>query len=581
MRRTPEEPRLVKKLLGADFELSNTFMLDGGGPDVDEAVKRLLDEVPGYPQRATAGTAIERGRRFLSSTGASAYEDSGHFEWNTPEHASALEHPHHVHAGLRVAQKARQLAEAHAPHGAKLHVIANNCDGLVSYGSHLNLLTTQSCLADLCGHKPHLACFLATHLVTSVLYTGQGMVGAANGRNACSYQLSQRADWFEQLWSEGTMQKRPLINQRNEPHAWADLARLHCIYYDMVLAPTANRLRTGTLQAVVALCEAGAVDPTVILEDPVAAASDISRDLSVNQPLPTIVRGRRMSATRNTAGHLEPGRRVPWARDIGGHRSRPGSDPGRLEEGGRPVAGARRRRACAALRQLDEVLFARALPRPARDRLELRPDESARHAVRQPRPPARSVLSNGPRRPGGRHARRGGIGSFRARAAHRYAGLFAGSRTAPFWRRGFRYGLVVDHLLRARPARVVVRGAAADARSATVRSSGLCRGASPGHVAGGFAGSLAGGRRVCEPRQRAGRAPRLALGFRPTTFLAFESLLRKHRLPNDTINKGFGTMERERQHEYHNPSSGSGATSIPTRMPVASDCGACRRGPTG
>ena len=296
MRRTTDEPRLVQKILGADFELANSFVLDGNAPNVDEAVRRLLAEVPGFPRRPVAGTAIERGRRFFSSTGASAYEDSGHFEWNCPEHASALEHPLHVHAGLRVARQAQQLAEAHAPHGAKLQVIANNCDGLVSYGSHLSLLTTQSCLEDLCGRKPHLACFLATHLVTSVLYTGQGMVGAANGRTACSYQLSQRADWFEQLWSEGTMQKRPLINQRNEPHASADLARLHSIFNDMVLAPTANRLRAGTLQAVVAMCEAGAIDPSVILEDPVKAAAEISRDLSLKQTLPTIVRGRNLSA---------------------------------------------------------------------------------------------------------------------------------------------------------------------------------------------------------------------------------------------------------------------------------------------
>ena len=175
-------------------------------------------------------------------------------------------------------------------------MIANNCDGLVSYGSHLNLLTTQSCLEDVCGRKPHLACFLATHLVTSVLYTGQGMVGAANGRPSCGFQLSQRADWFEQMWSQGTMHNRPLINQRNEPHASDGLARLHCIFYDMALAPIANRLRAGTLQAVLAMCEAGAIDPTATLEDPVQAASTISRDLSLELRLPTIQRGRRRTS---------------------------------------------------------------------------------------------------------------------------------------------------------------------------------------------------------------------------------------------------------------------------------------------
>jgi proteasome accessory factor A len=296
MQPASEPHRIVEKILGADFELANSLVVDGRAAEVDEAVSRLLAEVPGFPQRALKDTAIERGRRFLSSNGSSAYEDSGHFEWNCSEHATAWEHPLHIHAGLRVARRARQLAEAHAPPGSRLSLIANNCDGLVSYGSHVNLLTTQSCLKDLCGRKPHLACFLATHLVTSVLYTGQGMVGAANGRPACAFQLSQRADWFEQLWSEGTMHKRPLINQRNESHASAELARLHCIFYDMVLAPAANRLRAGTLQAVVAMCEAGVIDPTVILEDPVAAAAEISRDLSLGQRLPTIVRGRPMTS---------------------------------------------------------------------------------------------------------------------------------------------------------------------------------------------------------------------------------------------------------------------------------------------
>jgi proteasome accessory factor A len=122
------------------------------------------------------------------------------------------------------------------------------------------------------------------------------MVGAANGRSACSYQLSQRADWFEQFANHQTMFDRPLINLRDESHACDQLARMHIIYFDMVLSPTANILKAGTTQLVLAMIEAGWADPTLCLDDPVAAASEISRDIRLRQRLGTTVRGRTMTA---------------------------------------------------------------------------------------------------------------------------------------------------------------------------------------------------------------------------------------------------------------------------------------------
>ena len=144
--------------------------------------------------------------------------------------------------------------------------------------------------------KPHQAAFLATHLVTSVLYTGQGLVGAANGRSACTFQLSQRADWFDTFFGEQTMFDRPLINLRDESHAKDGLARLHIIYFDMVLSPVANILKAGTTQLVLAMLESAGCDPSLLLDDPVAAASEVSRDLRLSQALATAVRGRRMTA---------------------------------------------------------------------------------------------------------------------------------------------------------------------------------------------------------------------------------------------------------------------------------------------
>lgn len=288
---------VVAKVLGADFELANSLISEGHNMDrAGRAADLLLQRIVGYPDRRRyGGTAIEFGRRFLPN-GGSWYIDSDHLEGNVAEHTRAKDHALHLHAALRIARAAQLEAQADLPQGTRLEVIANNCDGHVSYGAHLNVMTTAKAFDDILRRKPHLGAFFATHLVTSVLYTGQGLVGAANGRGACGFQLSQRADWFEEWSSVQTMQRRPLLNTRDEPHASGGLARMHIIYLDMTLAPLSNFLRAGTTQLVLAMCEAGFVDATLSLDDPLDAASAISRDLSLAQTYATTTRGRRMSA---------------------------------------------------------------------------------------------------------------------------------------------------------------------------------------------------------------------------------------------------------------------------------------------
>ena len=103
-----------------------------------------------------------------------------HLEGNLPEHTSALEHPNILHgAGFAQAQLALRAAEMRLPVGTRLNLVANCSDGNTAWGSHLNVMLTRSCFDDLLYRKPHQAGFFATHLVTSVPYTGQGMVGAA------------------------------------------------------------------------------------------------------------------------------------------------------------------------------------------------------------------------------------------------------------------------------------------------------------------------------------------------------------------------------------------------------------------
>lgn len=289
-------PTTVAKVLGADFELANSFVGNTVGSP-RRAATVLLAEICGYPRGHRGGSSIEFDRRFTESCGSSWYIDSDHLEGNLPEHTSALEHANILHgAGFKQAFQALCDANRRLPAGTRLNLLANCSDGKTAWGSHLNVMVTRSCFDTMLHRKPHQLIFLATHLVTSVLYTGQGLVGAANGKAACAYQLSQRADWFEEVTNLQTMFNRPIVNLRDEPHAGAHLARMHIIYFDMVLSPIANILKAGTTQLVLAMIEAGWVDPTLCLDDLVAAASEISRDLDLRQKLATTVRGRMMTA---------------------------------------------------------------------------------------------------------------------------------------------------------------------------------------------------------------------------------------------------------------------------------------------
>jgi proteasome accessory factor A len=297
------------KILGGDFELANA--LEGRGTmlhqNVHEASRRLLDEISGYPRpRSWGGSSIEWGRRFLSGNGGSAYIDSDHLEINLPEHTRAADHALHVHAGFRIAQRARQAALEKLPgRSGRLNLMATVSDGQRSWGAHLNVCVTRQLWDDLFTRKPHLAGLFATHLATATLFTGQGQVGAGNGRSACDYQLAQRPDFFEEFTGWQTTHRRPLLNMRDESHAGKTLARMHIIFFDNALAPIANYLKAGTTQLVLAMLEAGWVDPGLLLDDPLASAWEVSRDLTLSAQLRLAGRGRKASAVSVQRGFCD------------------------------------------------------------------------------------------------------------------------------------------------------------------------------------------------------------------------------------------------------------------------------------
>ena len=288
---SPARRQQVAKLLGADIELGN--FIEGAQPPTGRAASRLLlQQIPGVA-RNYVHMAQDAYRRFLWTNGGCAYIDLDHAELPLPEVTNAWDFVAVWHAMLRVARTAMLQVNEQLAGTQRLRVFANNSDGLGhSYGSHCNVLMVRTAFDDLFDRKLQHLLFLAAHQVSSIVYTGQGKVGAENAAPAVPYQLSQRADFFETLSGLQTTYHRPIVNTRDEPlcgpfagdDATAkDLARLHVIFYDSNLCHVACLLKVGVLQIITAMIEAEDIDVRLILDDPVDAVVKWSHDPSLQQ----------------------------------------------------------------------------------------------------------------------------------------------------------------------------------------------------------------------------------------------------------------------------------------------------------
>jgi len=215
------------------------------------------------------------------TNGARLYVDHAHPEYSTPECFDPLEAARYDKAGEVIIARAAAGAQHLVGVDERIIIHKNNSDGRGnSYGAHENyLLSRQLPFAEVIRH-------LSSFLVTRQIFTGSGKLGSENGRPKVDYQISQRADFFEEEVGLETTLKRPIINTRDEPHGDpSKYRRLHVIMGDANLSEIQTLLKLGTTSLLLAALEDGALPQPIQLARPVEATWKVSHDLTLSNPL--------------------------------------------------------------------------------------------------------------------------------------------------------------------------------------------------------------------------------------------------------------------------------------------------------
>ncbi|HEU4895503.1 MAG TPA: depupylase/deamidase Dop [Acidimicrobiia bacterium] len=213
------------------------------------------------------------------SNGARLYVDHAHPEYSGPETYDPLEAALYDKAGEVVMHRAAVAASESA--GRQVSLYKNNSDGKGnSYGAHENyLLSRETPFGDVIRYG-------LTFMVTRQVFTGAGKIGKENDRPDIDFQITQRADFFEEEVGLETTLKRPIINTRDEPHGDpSQYRRLHVIIGDANLSEPQNFLKLGTTALMLAALEDGAIPDSLDLADPVEACWQVSHDLGLGRPL--------------------------------------------------------------------------------------------------------------------------------------------------------------------------------------------------------------------------------------------------------------------------------------------------------
>ena len=137
------------------------------------------------------------------------------------------------------------------------------------------------------------------HFVTRQIFTGSGKIGCeipGVDPESIKYQITQRADFFEEEVGLETTLKRPIINTRDEPHADSTkYRRLHVICGDANMSELQTYLKLGTTAIVLAMIDDDIAPDDCVFETPVQTLRQVSYDIDLAM-VHRLVNGQKVSA---------------------------------------------------------------------------------------------------------------------------------------------------------------------------------------------------------------------------------------------------------------------------------------------
>ena len=237
------------------------------------------------------------------TNGARYYVDHAHPEISTPECRTAREALVYDRAAEEIVWASMQAAARMLPEGAEILCHKNNSDGKGnSYGCHENYLVAREVPFGRIVQQ------ITPHFVTRQVVIGAGKVGCElSGLTAdeVPFQISQRADFFEEEVGLETTLKRPIVNTRDEPHCDATkYRRLHVIVGDANMSETATLVKLGATSIILAMIEDDVLTDEFTMASPVSAIRQISHDPSLQRTV-LLRDGRRVTALDVQWGLLE------------------------------------------------------------------------------------------------------------------------------------------------------------------------------------------------------------------------------------------------------------------------------------
>jgi proteasome accessory factor A len=263
----------IAKVLGIETEYGIA-----GGPDVDPITSSSIivnayaqqgrtrinwdfdDETPDLDARGVLGLTsfapiVETHlANTVLTNGARLYVDHAHPEYSSPECRTPREATLYDAAGEEVMRRALTIANQSLEPERAITLYKNNSDGKGnSYGTHENYLVSRDV------EFASIIRAMVPHFVSRQIIVGAGKVGAetTHGLQADPFfQLSQRAEFFEEVVGLETTLKRPIINTRDEPHSDPErFRRLHVIIGDANLSQFATLVKLGSTALLLALLE--------------------------------------------------------------------------------------------------------------------------------------------------------------------------------------------------------------------------------------------------------------------------------------------------------------------------------------